>query len=695
MILLTSLSSIFVNVQAQQISSSQIQAQQVPSESQTIDASLGGPIFLNAYWTNQGASSTLSSSSSNNPAVSARREVGPGEGAATLAVVLVNRGVSDITGIIGHLTLPDGFSANGRSSSETTADASFDNIVKAGDTFTLYFDLNVSNNTRVGPYNANLDVEYNRIVEQGSPRHNGIIVPFMLTGKVVLSAIAQTHNLVPGITNNVNFQIRNSGTAAATGVVVSIAGISSTSSRSSNSNVDTSTGATTPITLSGSDGQIINFGTTTYNVGTIGPGSSVSLSSNIFPSDSAGGATASMQLVISYNDAYGNTQTITPGMGLVILPSAPSVIAVKGSSADGNGTENRLVAGKIDGFILDIANKGKVPINNAVVSLTSQSDSIKILGDSKWTVETIDANSETKLPTQIFAAPSLIGTPASFSVTVDYLLNGESKSEQFVLGTYVDGDITLRVYDLAINSVGNTPTLVGNILNQGTTTALFTTIETVPQLSTVNSNNSTSFSGGSYVIGQQYGQQQSQSQSEFRQRSGQQSQFRQQSSAGGQQGLGQQQQPSSQYLGDLTADSPLPFNLPLNSVRGLPGPYPVTLKITYQDGLRNTHEFITSQNVSLSQNAQFGNNNPGFRNRSQGMDMLIPIIIGVAAAAAIAAVIIIKRKRKTNSRKLQDQNNGHDDHSGNIEDILTNPASETNKYHHQQQSSTGSDNTEK
>lgn len=585
--------------------------------------------------------------------------------------------------------LPDGFTANGRSMSATTADASFDNIVKAGDTFTLYFDLNVSNNTRVGPYNANLDVEYNRIVEQGSSRHNNISVPFMLTGKVTLDAVALTHNLVPGITNNVNFEIRNSGTAAATGVVVSISGISAANNvPSSRSSSTDSTAGTTTTSLSSSDGQIINFGTSRYNVGTIAPGSNVRLSSSVFPSDSAGATTAKMQLAISYNDAYGNIQTISPAIGLVILPSAPSVIAVKGSSADGNGTENRIVAGKVDGFILEIANKGTSSITNAVVSLQSQSDSIKILGDSKWEVDTIDAKSEAKLPTKIFAAPSLIGTPASFSVNVDYLLNGESKTEQFVLGTYVDGDITLRVYDLAINYVGNTPTLVGNILNEGTTTALFTTIETVP-LPTASNNNATDAGFSNSAIGQQYGQQ-LQSQSELRQRSGQQqSQFRQQFYAGGQQG--QQQPPSSsQYLGDLTADSPLPFNIPLNYVRGLQtGSYPVSIKIIYQDGLRNTHEFVTNQNVSLSPNAQFANNNPGFRNRSQGMDMLIPIItiIGAVAAAAIATtLIILKRKRKTNAKKLQDQNNGHGDHQENIEDILTSSAAETSKYQQQQPS---------
>ncbi|HZA69492.1 MAG TPA: hypothetical protein VE548_07305, partial [Nitrososphaeraceae archaeon] len=69
------------------------------------------PSFLEAYWTDNSESiSSSSSSSSNNNSL--KKEVGPGEGASTLAVVLVNKGRSEITALTGYLTLPtSGFRA--------------------------------------------------------------------------------------------------------------------------------------------------------------------------------------------------------------------------------------------------------------------------------------------------------------------------------------------------------------------------------------------------------------------------------------------------------------------------------------------------------------------------------------------------------------------------------------------------------
>src|SRR5713226_4935537 len=48
------------------------------------DSSYRGPVFLDSYWTDQSVSSTTTG----NPV---KKEVGPGEGPSTLAVVLVNR----------------------------------------------------------------------------------------------------------------------------------------------------------------------------------------------------------------------------------------------------------------------------------------------------------------------------------------------------------------------------------------------------------------------------------------------------------------------------------------------------------------------------------------------------------------------------------------------------------------------------
>src|SRR5918911_5479571 len=104
------------------------------------------PAFQDSYWTDNNAISS-SNTSTNEPV---RKEVGPGEGTATLAVVLVNKARSDITAVKGYLNLPSGFNTigvipqdvlNNASDSSRYSVDSYNSIVKSGDTFTLYFDM--------------------------------------------------------------------------------------------------------------------------------------------------------------------------------------------------------------------------------------------------------------------------------------------------------------------------------------------------------------------------------------------------------------------------------------------------------------------------------------------------------------------------------------------------------------------------
>ncbi|HZC21309.1 MAG TPA: hypothetical protein VE223_06665, partial [Nitrososphaeraceae archaeon] len=97
------------------------------------------PAFLDAFWTNN--LSANSSVPSNNVV---KTEVGPGDGVATLAIVLVNRGRSDLTGVTGYLNLPAGFKPlPGKNNGTSQSIAGFYSVVKAGNTFILYFDMNV------------------------------------------------------------------------------------------------------------------------------------------------------------------------------------------------------------------------------------------------------------------------------------------------------------------------------------------------------------------------------------------------------------------------------------------------------------------------------------------------------------------------------------------------------------------------
>src|SRR5688500_14338919 len=182
------------------------------------------PSFLEAYWTNKPITSSQSQRENN----SIKVEVGPGEGPSTLAVVLVNTGRSEITGITGDLTLPEGFKAiRGENDvkSENVSVASYNSIVKPGNRFTLYFTFGVLNDTKVGTYYGYMKITYSKVLETGQIVSN-ITVPFRVPGKVILDVILQKQNLITNTPNYLPILLYNKGSADANGVIVTITNIS-------------------------------------------------------------------------------------------------------------------------------------------------------------------------------------------------------------------------------------------------------------------------------------------------------------------------------------------------------------------------------------------------------------------------------------------------------------------------------------
>ncbi len=404
-----------------------------PSRQDIIDANYSGPVFLDAYWT---------SSSQNGTEVN----VSPDDGTSTLAVVLVNRGLSDISGITGRLTLPDGFQATGKPAG-APAIATYNQLARIGNPFVLFFDVDVLDNASVGEYTARLSVDYSRFFESGIPRNTQMDVTFRVTGKAIVSV--------------------SSGTGE---------------------------------------------------------------------------------------------------------------------------TSNQIAAGKIENYTFSISNSGTASITNVIVTVKSPSDSLKILGDSKWTIQRIEQDSEVDLITKVFAANSLIGNPASFDVTVEYSSNGQSRIETFTLGTYVAGEISVRAYEIEIGYIGGIPNILGNLLNEGNTAALFTTIEITEA-----------------------------------------------------ENLVQDLLPPPQYLGDLEANSPLPFSIPMTVDNNSgTGTYPVSLRITYKDNLRETHTIDINTEVQFVPEQQ---EETSTQNSSAAM--VLPVGIGVVAAIVIGGAVTYRRRRKS------------------------------------------------
>ncbi len=538
-----------------------------------IDTNYSGPVFQDAFWTNR---TTMLADGSSLDKV----EVGPGDGASVLAVVLVNRGLSQITSITGTMDLPSGFQA---ATGDTQAVAKQNAIIQPGQAFTLFFEVNASNATKVGGYNAQLHVQYSRVLEVGQYRNSDIPIPFRLTGKVVLDAEAVNHEVVPGSANQVTIKISNRGTAPATGVVVT-ASTTTTASAAGTASLGPNNGSTPAAVI---------VGQKAFEVGSIAANGTTEIYPTIYVSNGAGQMPQSINIQVSYSNAYGIRSNTGIQVGLVVLPRAlESDISI----SQGARPSAIVTAGKIHPYNFTVSNTSGKPLSNVLVTLTSTSDSIKILGDSKWTIKGMNPNYTKTFTTQVFAPTSMIGASTTFNLSLQYLSDGQTKTDSTSLGAYVDGEISVRAYDIDITYIGDTPNIVGNLLNEGNTKALFTTIQL------------TNTGGLTTSL------------------------------------------PPSQYLGDLEENSPLPFSIPVDISNGTgANTYPISLKVTYKDNLRETHTFDINANIKFqpkqlstkSQNSTI--NNPTFM-----------IGIGVVVAAILAiiiATIIIRRKKKSNLKR--------------------------------------------
>lgn len=583
------------------------------------------PSFLEAYWTEDSIST--STSTTNN----SKKEIGPGEGTSTLAIVFVNRGRTDITGVTGYLTLPPGFRAiegENNVTSPNVAVASYDSIIKAGDTFTMYFTMEVLPQAKVGPYTGDLTLSYSKILEIGQISAK-MMIPFRLTGKVILDTTLLNQNLTAGYPNPLQILVTNHGTANATGAIVTVVGVSGgTTAANSTSNGSSVNGSTTTTVDSES-----------FNIGNIQAGSSVLITPIIYPEYSSGGTIQTLDLEIAYNNAYGIRTDSDYSKGMIVAPNPPEsvlsinpeIISTTSSSRDYaandnksnvNGSEDeinenpiKLTAGRLENLRFSITNNGSLPLTDVVFSLSSGTNSVKILGDSRWRVDYMAPQSNFPMSTTVYAAEDVINNPTEFEVNAEYIERGQSKTDTLNIGAYVDGQIRIRTYDLDINYVGGAPNLVGNLLNEGNTVALFTTIELVNPAA--NAESSQGNLNKSLVTG-----------------------------------------PSQQqYLGDLSENSPLPFSIPLSIDSDLPASdYPVSLNVTYSDNLRMVHELLLNDTVVYEGQPSTSSSNDGNNGAFtfvNGFSGIFPIVIIIIIVIIVGLLLIRRRnKRKRGEIKL-------------------------------------------
>lgn len=648
------------------------------------------PGFQDSFWTDK------SIAAGNDSTKLEEKEVGPGEGTSTLAVVLVNKAQSDISAIKGFLTLPNEFQAIERESNNSnaldvvnntsfsnheleiftrnfgntnisnTAVASYNSIVTPGQEFTLYFDIYINNDARVGSHYGKLDLVYSKVLTSGDIVVKDIPISFRIPGKAILDVETQNQYLSPAQINNVDVDIINKGSADANSVIITISNtddngeenLATVSESASNEfiqqpNSATNNSTNTTLSSSNADDQadnnvtsssITTLGTLKYVVGNIPPGEIISINSLIYPAITAAGTLQNLDIQISYGNSIGNRETVNYNLGLVINaePKESNFNIQLGNNAIDNkldsnqdeinnntSNDNIVTAGSIEELNFAIKkSSGESDIKDGVISLQPSSESVKILGPSRWSFDAI--NNDTSLSTTIFVSDELIGKPIQLSFNIDYLLDGIAKSETLDLGFYVEGKIAIRAYDFEINIIGDEPNLISNLLNEGNTDAFFTTAEMIPPLN-VNTTLSEKDSENSTM------------------------------------GL-VEEYPPVQYLGDLAENSPLPISIPLKIPNNTSsGNYPIFIKVSYKDNLRNDHQLMVNGTVNYSPQIENASNNNGLF-----FGTINPIILlGLIFFFGIAVYLILRRYRKKKKNQTLKSSKVNIESENDLDSILS------------------------
>lgn len=620
-----------------------------------LDATYAGPVVVDSYWVDQGTSTATDITS--NPV---KKEIGPGEGPSVFAVVFNNRNSAfPITSVTAFLNLPSGFSPTGESANpqllqhfnqaarvaNNPAVGNYYGTVAAGASFTMYFNINVLPTAKVGTFATTVVANYVQVGVVGQQCTSALLnVPFVLPGKVVLDASSATSDLVPQMKNPISITIENKGSADATGVIATIVNLGSSKGGTGTS------GSGGSLVLQSATTQIVNLGPNTFNLGTIPAKSKAVISTTVYPSTATAGTTQEVQLQIDYQNAWGKLSTDSVSTGLVIEPNPPQSLSL---SYLGNASTPVITAATLDDLNFAVANNSTDLMSNVLISLVPQSTSVSIVGPSTWTIQNLQPGDRQILTTKVYAANTLINSPASFTLTANYVSKGQALTNSLTLGTFVVGDIKLQIYGLTTSSSGGISNLVGNLLNQGSTTALFTTVQLAPsQLLTAmksarfNSTNNQSqsftpsaqgdggqgFSGGSQGrIGQGGGQ-------GFQGRQGSGQGF----GGGGQRGS----MSTQQFIGDLSPDSPIPISVPLRLNSLSPGMYQVAFKVVYADDLKNFHTAILNGTVFVARSA------PTAVPQSESIldHIPLPLLIGIPIAIAVAIGFLIKKKRSAKKK---------------------------------------------
>lgn len=383
---------------------------------------------------------------------------------------------------------------------------------------------------------------------------------------------AKNYQLEPGEVNTVTIVLTNAGSGYATNVEVSI---SSTS-------------------------QAVSVVTSFPVVSILNGGSSISENVSVYVASSAAGDPVTLSLEASYVNPSKVSATVSQDLGFEALSSSNS-----SSNTLSVGTlENSVIGGTNSKVEFEISNIGSSAINSPTYSIILPASSpLVIASNSSYAASgsSIAPGNSEIYESYLSSSPSATAGVYSATLQIGYLDQfGTSHTESYSVAILLSGSIELVIQNEAFSQNSTSITVTGSILNEGSTSAYYSSVA--------------GYLNGSKGVS------------------------------------------SPDYVGEIDANSPVPFTLTLpfsamqNSTVGN-----VTITIQYKNSLGQIANTSSSEKTNLQSISQLSSllnsnhiNNGTTSNQSSSslVDIIITIVIALAALGAGVSVIVRRRSRK-------------------------------------------------
>ena len=243
--------------------------------------------------------------------------------------------------------------------------------------------------------------------------------------------------------------------------------------------------------------------------------------------------------------------------------------------------------------IVEVSNGGTAPLANVKVILRNnqiESDGSTtnienvVFDQSDWDIGNIEMNSAKKFSFSVYVPESVKTETLHLPLLVTYYnTHGEKTEETKTVDFYINGLIDARIYDIRVIDIAGKETIIGDIINEGNTNALFAFVTLEPL-------------EGSNI------------------------------------------KKVTQFIDELETDSPVPFNIPVE-FDGEPkyGDHKIKISVRYKDDIREEHTVSEITTVTLQDTSK--------KPERTIADYALPLV-GLIIAGIVGLIAYKKIKKK-------------------------------------------------